>query len=143
MSIGPLRMVGKLASRDASVAMSGSWEGTGPRDARAMYRPTTPRATLSALLAVALVAGCASPATKEQHRIALDACLAAPDPSRAPACERANILRQQMDYERSENASIAMGALALSVLTLGIVSVFDDDDHYYYGGHNGYKRRHW
>ncbi|MDT8343387.1 MAG: hypothetical protein RQ752_03030 [Thermohalobaculum sp.] len=96
------------------------------------------------LVAVAaLGAGCASPRTKAEHRAALDACLRAPDPRISVDCERADILREQMEYERSENASLAVGAFAVSILTLGIISAFDDDDCCYsrghYGGHYRYN----
>ncbi|MBK0400936.1 hypothetical protein H0I76_17190 [Limibaculum sp. M0105] len=96
------------------------------------------RALVAVATSAALVAGCASPRTKAEHRAALDACLASPDPYGSPACQREQILRQQMDYERSENASIAMGAFALSLLGLGIWAVVDDDNccyggrYYYY-----------
>lgn len=75
----------------------------------------------------ALAAGCASERTTTEHRMALDACLASPDPYNSPDCERARILRDQMDYERSQNTALAAGAFAVSILTLGIIAVADDD----------------
>ena len=86
------------------------------------------RPAVSILTAAALAAGCASPRTKAQHRAALDACLASPSPGYGPACERERILREQMEYERSENAALAMGAFALGILGLGIWAAVDDDD---------------
>lgn len=99
------------------------------------------RTVVSVLAAAALVAGCASPRTKAEHRVALDACLASPDPYYSPDCRRAEILREQMEYERSENASLAVGAFALSILTLGIVAAVDDDccKHRHYGYRGGYR----
>lgn len=95
------------------------------------------RAAITVVLTAALLAGCASPQTKAEHRMALDACLRAPDPRTSVDCERADILREQMDYERSENASLAFGAFAVSILTLGIIAVVDDNDHY--GGYHHYR----
>jgi hypothetical protein len=98
------------------------------------------RSAITLMLVAAMVAGCASPRTKAEHRVALDACLAAPDPYGSPACQREEILREQMEYERSENATLAMGAFALSLLGLGIWAAVDDNDCCYY--RRGYRYYH-
>ena len=85
------------------------------------------RSAISLMIVAAMVAGCASPRTKAEHRVALDACLASPDPYASPACQREGILREQMEYERQENATLAMGAFALSLLGLGIWAAVDDN----------------
>lgn len=97
------------------------------------------RMTVALVASVALVAGCASPRTKAEHRAALDACLAAPDPYGSPACQREQILRQQMDYERSENTALAFGAVTLALLGVGIAAAVSDDDCCYHG-HGHYRR---
>ena len=98
------------------------------------------RAGVGLVAMAALGAGCASPQTKAEHRIALDACLRAPDPRTSVECERADILREQMDYERSENASLAVGAFAVSILTLGIIAAFDDDCCHHRSHYGSYHR---
>lgn len=88
--------------------------------------------------AAVAVSACASPRTKAQHRAALDECLASSDPRYSDACVRADILREQMEYEREENTALAFGAAALGVLTLGIVAAVNDDCCHY---HPRYRAR--
>jgi len=96
------------------------------------------------ITAVGLVAACASAETTSRYNQALEKCLASEDVSVSNECKKAELLRDQMEIEREQNTSVAVGAATIGLFTLGTIAVLNDccyGGHYYRPYRHGYYGR--